>query len=436
MLAAHLAEGAVAEAPGSSVVKLTIDRALQGRLEQLAADRAAALGPKVSLAMVAVDNASGEVLAHVGGAGYFDDARAGKVDLAQALRSPGSTLKPFIYAMAFEDGVAHPQTLIEDRPTRFGAYVPENFDDGFQGTVTAEEALQLSLNVPAIAVLEAVGPHRLAGRLRAAGANLVLPPGAAPNLTIGLGGAGLTLSDLAALYASLARDGLSAPLISRLDPPPLASAPRRPLTTPAAAWAVAHALAGAPPPPNASGGRIAFKTGTSYGYRDAWAVGFDGRHTVAVWIGRPDGAPVPGLIGRTAAAPVLFDAFTRISPDRAALPPPPPEVWQATNAELPRALQRLGPVSPAVASVKPALAIAYPPDGALVDLSGGAEALALKAEGGVPPMTWLVDGAPIPSRAHRREASWQPSGPGFLDVSVIDATGASARARVRVEIEN
>jgi penicillin-binding protein 1C len=194
---------------------------------------------------------------------------------------------------------------------------------------------------------------------------------------------------------------------------------------------VSHALAGAPPPPSASGGQIAFKTGTSYGYRDAWAVGFDGRHTIAIWVGRPDGAPSPGLVGRTAAAPILYDAFARVSPERVPLPPAPEGVWFATTGELPLALQRLGPLDGPAASTVPRLAITYPPDGARVDL--GQDSLALKADGGVPPMTWLIDGKPIPSAAHRREASWQAAGPGFLDIAVIDATGASAQARVRVD---
>lgn len=435
VLAAHLADSARAETPGNDVIRLTIDRDLQERLEQLARERAHALGPRLSVAIVALDHTTGEVLAHVGGAGYFDAARAGSVDLARAVRSPGSALKPFIYALAFEDGIAHPQTLIEDRPTRFGRYVPENFDDGFQGTVTAEEALQLSLNVPAVAVLEAVGAHRLVSRLNAAGAQLVLPPGAVPNLSISLGGVGIRLIDLAQLYAGLARGGETVPLVTRHDLRP-AKSPARALTSPASAWQVAQALAGAPPPPNASGGRIAFKTGTSYGSRDALAVGFDGRHTVAVWVGRPDGAANPGLTGRTTAAPILFDAFARISTRRTPLPPAPPDVWRATTAQLPAALQRLGPVTGESSARTPALAIAYPPDGARIDLGigrGRSDDLALLAAGGVPPLTWLVDGRPVARSGFRRQAVWRPDSTGFASVSVIDATGASASASIRID---
>ena len=212
--------------------------------------------------------------------------------MTDALRSPGSALKPFIYGLAFEDGIAHPETLIEDRPVRYGAYAPENFDLTFQGTVTARRALQMSLNVPAVALLDGVGASRLNARIAQAGGALVLPKGEAPGLAMALGGLGIKLSDLTMLYAGLARGGSAVPLIERVTDA-LPQAPRR-LLDPVAAWYVGNILIGTPPPENAAGGRIAYKTGTSYGYRDAWSVGFDGKRTIGVWVGRPDGAPVAG----------------------------------------------------------------------------------------------------------------------------------------------
>ena len=238
--------------------------------------------------------------------------------MTDALRSPGSALKPFIYGLAFEDGIAHPETLIEDRPVRYGAYAPENFDLTFQGTVTARRALQMSLNVPAVALLDGVGASRLNARISQAGGTLVLPKGEAPGLAMALGGLGIKLSDLTMLYVGLARGGNAVPLVERVtDAEP--AAPRR-LLDPVAAWYVGNILIGTPPPENAAGGRIAYKTGTSYGYRDAWSVGFDGKRTIGVWVGRPDGAPVAGLIGRVAAAPILFDAFARTGEKPAPLP--------------------------------------------------------------------------------------------------------------------
>ena len=304
MLAPHAADQAMMQDPAASVFHLTIDAGMQNSLEQLARERertlVTTLGPNVSLAILAVDNATGQVLAHVGSPAYFDAGRAGQVDMAQAVRSPGSTLKPFIYGLGFEDGFIHPETLIEDRPVSYGAYAPKDFDYGFKGTVSVREALQFSLNVPAVAVLDRVGPVRLAARLTQAGAALTLPNGQAPGLALGLGGVGIRLADLVKLYAGIARLGLAVPLSERMD----ADAPEaRRLMEPAAAWYVSNVLLGSPPPENGVAGRIAFKTGTSYGYRDAWSVGFDGKHTIGVWVGRPDGAPVPGLIGREGRGP-------------------------------------------------------------------------------------------------------------------------------------
>jgi penicillin-binding protein 1C len=199
ILAAHATEAAVKAEPASKVIRLSIDARLQASLEALVAERVAALGPKLSGAMIVVDNATGEVRAHVGSADYFSAERAGAVDAAQAVRSPGSALKPFIYGLAFEEGIAHPETILEDRPARYGAYVPENFDLTHQGTVTARRALQLSLNVPAIELLGELGPARFLSRLRGAGADVVVPKDGAPGLALGLGGLGNRLTDLARL---------------------------------------------------------------------------------------------------------------------------------------------------------------------------------------------------------------------------------------------
>ena len=343
ILAPHSADQALATVKDTPVIRLTLDSGLQKVLEALARDRATALGPNISVAIVAVDNESGDVLAHVGSPDYFDERRAGQVDMTRAVRSPGSTLKPFIYGLAFEDGFVHPESLIDDRPIRFGSYAPENFDMTFQGTVPVRKALQLSLNVPAIALLDRVGSSRLSSRLKQAGANLVLPKDEAPGLAMGLGGVGVTLQDLVQLYSGLARLGNARPLREIVK---ATDDPREPLRLmdQVAAWQVGNVLIGTPPPENAAHNRIAFKTGTSYGYRDAWSVGFDGRLTIGVWVGRPDGAPVPGLVGRTAAAPILFDAFARTGKLPAALPKPPKGALVASNAKLPLPLRRFRPV--------------------------------------------------------------------------------------------
>src|SRR5882724_4239143 len=281
ILAPHSADQAIAAVKDASVIALTLDAGLQKALEALARDRAIALGPNISVAIIAVDNATGDVLARIGSPDYFDDRRAGQVDMTRAVRSPGSTLKPFIYGLAFEDGFVHPESLIDDRPIRFGSYAPENFDMTFQGTVPVRKALQLSLNVPAIALLDRVGASRLSSRLKQAGANLVLPKDEVPGLAMGLGGVGVSLQDLVQLYSGIARLGNTRPLRELMK-----SGERDllRLMDQVAAWQVGNVLMGTPPPENGVHGRIAFKTGTSYGYRDAWSVGFDGRITIGVWV--------------------------------------------------------------------------------------------------------------------------------------------------------
>ena len=371
ILAPHSADQAIAIVKDAPVIALTLDSGLQKALEALARDRAVALGPNISVAILAVDNESGDVLARVGSPDYFDDRRAGQVDMTRAVRSPGSTLKPFIYGLAFEDGFVHPESLIDDRPIRFGSYAPENFDMTFQGTVPVRKALQLSLNVPAIALLDRVGASRLSSRLKQAGANLVLPKDEAPGLAMGLGGVGITLQDLVQLYCGLARLGNTRPLREIVNVPATTQRDPLRLMDQVAAWQVGNVLMGTPPPENGVHNRIAFKTGTSYGYRDAWSVGFDGRMTIGVWVGRPDGAPVPGLVGRTAAAPILFDAFARTGKLPAPLPKPPKGALMASNAKLPLPLRRFRPVGELVRTGgEQAPHIQFPLNGSRIDVAG------------------------------------------------------------------
>jgi penicillin-binding protein 1C len=447
MLAAHAADRVVAEAaaaPGGEV-RLTIDAELQKSLEELAHARTrtltTVLGPDISLAMLVVDNATGEVRAHVGSPDYFDQRCAGQVDLTQALRSPGSTLKPFIYGLGFEDGFIHPETLIDDRPTRYGGYKPQNFDFTFQGTVTVRRALQMSLNLPALAVLDQVGASRLTARLTQAGATLVLPEGEAPGLAIGLGGVGIKLSDLVMLYAGIARLGTVLPLTEKVSARAPAD-PREPnetngnrLMEPVAAWYVGNILIGTPPPESGVPGRIAFKTGTSYGYRDAWSVGFDGRYTVGVWVGRPDGAPVPGLIGRSAATPILFDAFARLPSGPSTLRRAPSGVLVTTSAKLPPPLKFFQPGERGGAG-EAKLHILFPPDGARLDLRAAGDdtpaPVPLKITGGVAPLTILVNGVPAAAQPRGR-LFFQPPGPGFARVTVIDGSGVADSVMVRLD---
>src|SRR5260221_3201828 len=233
---------------------------------------------------------------------------------------------------------------------------------------------------------------------------------------MGLGGVGVPLQDLAQLYTGFPRLGTTKPLreiISDQDH----REPMR-LMDQAAAWQVGDILIGRPPQETGVHGKIAFKTGTSYGYRDAWSVGFDGRITVGVWVGRPDGAPVPGLVGRTAAAPILFDAFARTGKLPAALPKPPKGALVASNAKLPLPLRRFRPAGELVRTGgEQAPHIQFPLNGSRIDVdrSGGAQfsANAVKVAGGGLPMTMLVYAASAGAIDGRRQRLVDPPGPGF-----------------------
>jgi penicillin-binding protein 1C len=407
---------------------------VQEALERVAREAAAALGPKLSVAMVMADVRTGDIVAEVGSAGFFDERRSGWIDMTRVVRSPGSTLKPFIYGLAFEEGLVAQETIIEDRPSSFGGYRPKNFDLAYQGDVSVRTALQMSLNVPAVKLLDAVGPARLAARFRHAGTRLVLPPGEAPGLAVALGGAGITLRDLVQLYTGLPGRG-DVTAIGNLP----VERPQARLLDPRAAWQVADMLAGVAPPAGARDMGIAYKTGTSYGYRDAWSIGFDGRHVLGVWVGRPDGAAVPGLSGYASAAPILFDAFARSGVAIAALPRAPAGALRTARGDLPVTQRRFASPRELLDTDRVAEAaplIVFPPDGARVELSvgdGPMTALALKLQGGRAPFRWLANGAPLEGPSRRRTSRWQPAGEGFSTLTVIDAAGRTASVQVFVE---
>ncbi|MFN3273353.1 MAG: penicillin-binding protein 1C [Paracoccus sp. (in: a-proteobacteria)] len=442
-LAPLLAERLHRSLPGALRIETTIDPALQRHAEALAARSVRGHGGRLSAGIVLADHRTGAILASVGTAGWTDTPRAGFVDMTLALRSPGSTLKPFVYGLAFDDGLAHPETLIEDRPTAFGNWQPQNFDNSFRGTVSIRQALILSLNIPVVRVAEAVGPARIVQALDRAGVRLVVPSQTA-GLAITLGGAGISLQDLAQGYAALAQGGQGVTLSAlpgqldggQLEGRQLDGRQARPgrvaMFGPVAAWQVGHILSQLPPPAGARPGRLAYKTGTSYGHRDALAVGFDGGHVGAVWLGRPDGTPVPGAFGGDLAAPVLFDLFAAL-PD-IALPPPPAATLTLPNAALPLALRRFvrpGEVSgPQTAQADP-LRLIYPPDGAEVEARG--LTLPVRLSGGTPPFAVLLNGLPVATGAITEMSEIALSGPGFSRVTVIDASGASASAQIRVQ---
>ncbi len=427
-LAPHLTDRARTDDPVRLIHNLTIDAGLQTRMETLAQTALLGLPDDLSVAILLADHTTGDILASVGSASYgTGDARQGFVDMTRALRSPGSTLKPLVYALAFDRGLAHPQTLIHDRPVSFAGYAPQNFDGAFRGELTVSDALRQSLNIPVVLLMNEIGPAHLMAALRKSGARPSLP-GDQAGLAVALGGVGVSLTDLVQLYAMLGQGGSARDLAWRIDDD------RRESTlvvSRAAAWQVGDILAGLAPPPGAPRGRLAYKTGTSYGYRDAWAIGFDGTHVAGVWIGRADGTPVPGAFGGDLAAPILFEAFGRVKSTPDPLPAPPPETLILSTSELPQPLRRFTGRNAVFEVAEDAPKLIFPRSGSRLPLERGA--LAVKLRDGTPPFTWMANGVPVISGTHRREATMDNVQKGYSTLTVIDAEGRADRVTVWIE---
>ncbi|MEM9104406.1 MAG: penicillin-binding protein 1C [Pseudomonadota bacterium] len=439
-LAAHLADRARTGAPHLLSHSTMLLKEQQANLELVAREAAERLGPRLSVAIVMADGRNGNILAQVGSARFFDSRRAGWIDMSLASRSPGSTLKPFIYGLAFEEGLAMPETLISDRPANFSGYRPRNFDMEYQGDVSVRRALQMSLNVPAVRLLGAVGPIRLSSLLRRGGVRYRMPVTDEPGLSIGLGGIGTSLVDLVQVYTGLVTyDGRAAMLDNGVDD---IASPRGngPLLQSVARWQVRDILRGVPAPLGAPQIDIAYKTGTSYGYRDAWSVGFDGRYVIGVWIGRADNSAVPGLTGRSAAAPVLFEAFARSGAEIEPFAPPPSGAVRIARADLPPPMLRFMTFEERFersTSGEAAPQIAYPPSGARIELSRSSGSsfrpLVIKLQGGRPPFRWLANGRPVDRPVRGRNWQWMPDGPGSANLAVIDAAGRTAKVDIVID---
>jgi penicillin-binding protein 1C len=429
-LAWHLAGALARKAPlAQASVLTTIDAPLQRRLEALATQTAAAQGPGADTAILVVRISDRAVLASVGSAGL--DRPGGWMDMTRALRSPGSALKPFIYGFAFDDGIAAPDTVIKDESRRFADYQPENFDRVFHGEVTAREALNYSLNMPAVATLDRMGPQVFLSRIEASGVRLVRPRAGAidPGLSLALGGEGISLRDLALLYAALGDDGMAKPLAFTLD-----QARGRPgqagvrMMRPESARQILDILRETPSPagraPSALtqfGPRMAFKTGTSYGFRDAVAAGVVGDQAIVVWTGRADGGARGGLTGRDASLPLLFDVADALGAPTSAAQPIAPKSAPASLKTLTQVAE--GP------------RLIFPPDGASIEVAAigpTARGLVLAAAG--QGLTWYVDGAPLSPDAATGRVLWKPTAPGFYRLQVVDAAGRKASARVRIKL--
>ncbi|HWD49616.1 MAG TPA: penicillin-binding protein 1C [Rhizomicrobium sp.] len=441
LIAPHLAYH-LATKSHDAQIRTTINPALQTAIERLALQEQSYFDDHASLSIVVVENKTRNVLAYVGGVDYW--GKAGQIDLARRTRSPGSALKPFIYGLAFDDLILHPSTMMEDQATTFGDYAPKDFSGAFQGSVTARDALRMSLNVPAVMVLDRVGPLRFTLALSNAGAHLAFPTkDTEPSLPVALGGLGISLADITMLYSGIANGGVAKPLRYIEGTPD--GAPHK-LFGPVAAYYLRDILGGVALPEGWAMGQglskqrtIAFKTGTSYGFRDAWSVGFSNDYTIGVWVGRADGAPRMGSVGREAAGPILLKTFGLLPPDKNPDPAPPSgAILVQSTAALPQGLQiftRDIQQTPApVATNVPPPTISFPPNGAVVPLpqaSAKEQQIQLKAQGGAGPLTWLVNGQLIGSFDRFQPVLVTPSGEGFARIVVVDASGRSDASEVR-----
>ncbi len=317
--------------PQATRIDTTLDVGIQSSVEQLLAARLGVLPERVSMATLVVDNHSLAVRAYAGSADFSDNERFAHVDMVQGKRSPGSALKPFLYGLALDEGLIHSESLLSDVPQSFGGYQPGNFQASFSGPVGVTEALQKSLNVPAVEVLERLGPQRFVSLLRRGGLKLELPRGAEPNLSVILGGVAVNLESMVGAYTAFARGGVSGkPRYTDMD-----ALEETRMLSEGAAFIIRDVLeSGGPVARQVEGGvgtrrGIMWKTGTSFGFRDAWAVGVSDHYTVGVWVGRPDGTPNPGFFGANIAAPMLVDVFAAIDSAAPAPRTPPPSVQSA-----------------------------------------------------------------------------------------------------------
>jgi penicillin-binding protein 1C len=304
------------------IAKTTLDWKTQSLIQERISsyvDRRRSVGISNASAML-VDYRTMEVVASVGSSSFFDDEIQGQVDGTSAKRSPGSTLKPFVYGLAIDSGIIHPMSLLKDAPKRFAAYTPENFDRGFMGPIIAQDALIYSRNVPAIELLAQVG-HETFHDFLIDGDVADLRDADYYGLAMVLGGNELTMRELVRLYAMLANGGHNKPLISAAREELPEPGPH--LLSAEASFLVLDMLRKNPRPDSVSIDTtkpqrpVAWKTGTSYAFRDAWTVGVFGPYVLAVWVGNFDGSGNPALVGRQAAAPLFFEIVDSLPLDPA-----------------------------------------------------------------------------------------------------------------------
>ncbi|ESZ62279.1 penicillin-binding protein 1C [Mesorhizobium sp. L103C120A0] len=433
-LAPHLALRLKPTLTTDAGISTLLDKHLQTALEQVARTALRDWEPGVNIAIIVMRNSDGAVICYVGSGDQTNESRQGHVDLVRSIRSPGSALKPFIYAMAFEKLLVHPDTIVADQPIDIAGYRPANADGEYAGDISIRQALLLSKNTVPVLLMDKIGVPAFLARFRTVGSPLRL--GASDSeagLAVALGGVGVSLEQLVWMFSAFANEGeLKRLRFATTDP----EVTLGDLFEPAAANAVADILADVPPPAGrprleARDGsrRVGFKTGTSYGFRDAWTVGFDRLHTVGVWIGRPDGAPLLGAYGVTVAAPLVMRVFEELPvPATGAGAGRKPLGALASPRDLPPRLRRFGPPLASVASST--VRIEFPKTGTEIVGQRGADGTAtlpMRVSGGRPPYDWTIEGE-VHAATRTGELQAAIAQRGQIEVLVRDADGKQDQA--------
>lgn len=429
----HLSDRVRLSKTGHSSIKTWIHSGLQRDLEHWLMAHHATLPPQTSTAVLVMEHETGRVRAYAGSMNYWHQSSQGQVDMVRAIRSPGSTLKPFVYGVGFDDLAIHPKTMIMDTPTRFGDYSPSNFGHHFFGQVTMAQALQFSLNVPAVKVFEHIGPGRFTDKIRQSGIHLHLPErDQTPGLAIVLGGVGMTLEDLVRLYSAIPQSGWvpNMQLIQGAE-----STDKKRVLQDLSVWYLHQILSNNVVPDGQIPGqfkttptRLAYKTGTSYGFRDAWAIGYNAKYTIGVWVGRADGTPIPEQFGYNTAAPILFaienllDVKTEL---RLSKPNHVIDVYH--SKDLPLHWVNFDDHGDAKSQT---LKLTFPTDQATMIVPDHST-IAVTVEGGTPPYFWYYDGHFL-AKTQDRQYRWSPEGVGFFRISVVDQAGQTDKIQVRL----
>lgn len=417
----HLAWRLKNQHPKQSAIHTTIDLDLQKRIEFLLNSHTPYLPERSNTAILIVDHQLNKPVAYIASRDFYAHDDNGFVDYITAFRSPGSTLKPFIFGMGFDLGLLKPDTYLLDERRRFGAYYPRNFDKDIHGVVSAEEALAMSLNIPVVSLLNQIGVVRFLGLLKEANVTPLLPRSfESPSLAIALGGLGMSLEQLVTLYGGLAREGKVAPL-SYLETP--STTFEHSLFSSQAAKQVTTILA-----TDLDGNHpIALKTGTSYGYRDAWVIGFDKRYVIGIWTGHPDGTPMSAFSARDLVVPLLQKVVTVLPPDNRVT------ALRAPSSTL--TLRKLSAVNEQQSVQKLSPQLIFPIDDTTVELEKSQnqyKPMPLTVTGGKRPYTWVIDGAPLKATWQQKHF-WQPEKPGFYNIAVVDANGYADCAFIEIK---